>query len=53
MYSELNFKDTEEMWELIKNKVHELCLKHVALKVQGTKSKRKKQLAVQGNIKGH
>jgi len=39
--SELNSKNTEEMWELIKNKLHEQCLKHVPLKVQGTKSKRK------------
>ena len=37
---ELNSNYTEEMWELIK--VHELCLKHVPVKVQGAKSKRNK-----------
>jgi len=39
------------MWELIKNKVHELCLKHVPLKVQGTKSKRKNSWLSKATLK--
>jgi len=49
--SELNSKDTDEMWELIKNKIHELCLKHVPLKVHGTKSKRKNSWLSKATLK--
>ena len=50
---EMNSKDTYEMWEFIKNKVHEMCLKYVPIRVKGTKTKRKKQLVIQGNIEAH